>query len=385
MSTHKSATAEMRISWDSGTAYDFFLSYAVLKDPKRFGIRSAWASGMRARLQPEDREVLDTSSVVLRVPSKWVHSLPQPKDAIHCLSALSQIQARDRLTELTCCPASEEELSEKEQLLSSVQQKGSWDEADLESLRSIQLAKKTRHSAPEIEELKLILETWSQAEEFGKRLLDALRHYYAVFFKEEEQRIAPKLVQALEHAKERFKTLSMVAFLEEISQGIRYEDLPLIEELTLVPSYWISPFIQIQSMGKNRRLWAFGARPAKDSLVPGDPVPDALKVSLKALADPTRLRILRYLHQQPLTMAELTKRLRLRMPTVIHHLSALRLAGLVSIHVETIAAVHGKDKAKGRRQKYGVRTEGLDATLLALKGFVESDQELANPETYEEE
>ena len=73
------------------------------------------------------------------------------------------------------------------------------------------------------------------------------------------------------------------------------------------------------------------------------------------------------------------------MPTVMHHLSALRLAGLVSIFVETISPIHGKDKSKGHRQKYGVRTEGLDATLLALKGFIESDQELESPEIQEEE
>jgi Bacterial regulatory protein, arsR family len=80
-------------------------------------------------------------------------------------------------------------------------------------------------------------------------------------------------------------------------------------------------------------------------------------------------------------MAELTKRLRLRMPTVIHHLSALRLAGLVSIHIETLASIHADNKAKGHRQRYGARVESLDATLLALKSFVESDQELADSET----
>jgi DNA-binding transcriptional ArsR family regulator len=386
MSATERADAQVKISWDIGTAYDFFISHAVLKEPKKFGIRSAWASGMRARLQSEDRETLDTSLLVVGIPSKWIFSLPQPKSVDHCLSALSQIPAPKRLAALTCCPHQEDEWTPKQQLLSSVAKQGEWNEADLEALRAMSLKKKkTYHAASSIEELKHVLETWSQAEKFGERLLIALRNYQSVFFKEEEQRIAPKLIAALAHAQARSKTLSTVAFLEEISQGIRYDNAPQIEELTLVPSYWVSPFIQIHSMGGNRRLWAFGARPANDSLVPGEPVPDALRVSLKALADPTRLRILRYLHQTPLTMSELTKRLRLRMPTVIHHLSALRLAGLVSIHVETSASIHGKDKAKGHRQKYGVRTEGLDATLLALKEFVESDQELANPETHEEE
>jgi DNA-binding transcriptional ArsR family regulator len=377
--------AQVKISWDVGTAYDFFISHAVLQDPKKFGIRSAWASGMRARLQSEDRETLDTSLLVVGIPAKWIHSLPQPKSVDHCLSALSQIQKQDRLSVLTCCPHQEDERTPKQQLLSSVAKQGSWNEADFEALRSLSLKKKMYYAASSTEELQHVLETWSQAEAFGERLLVALRNYHAVFFKEEEQRIAPKLIRALEHAQARSKSLSTLVFLEEISQGIRYEDMPRIEELTLVPSYWVSPFIQIHSMDGNRRLWTFGARPASDSLVPGEPVPDALRVSLKALADPTRLRILRYLRQDPLTMAELTKRLRLRMPTVIHHLSALRLAGLVSIHVETVAAIHGKDKAKGHRQKYGVRTEGLDAALSALKGFIESDPELAEPETHEEE
>ena len=378
--------AKMRISWDFGTAYDFFISHAVLNEPKKFGIRSAWASGMRARLQCEDRKVLDTALQVVGVPAKWIHSLPQPKDVDHCLGALSQIQSQDRLSTLACCPDQENERSPKQALLYSVLQKGSWNEADLEAIRTFYTAKKkSQHPSPGLEEMKLVLETWAQSEAFGERLLPALRNYQTVFFKEEEQRIAPKLVEALAYAKQRSKTLSTLAFLEEISQGIRYDDLPMLEELTLVPSYWVSPFIQIHPMGSNRRLWTFGARSASDSLVPGEPVPDALRIALKALADPTRLRILRYLHQQPLTMAELTKRLRLRMPTVIHHLSALRLAGLVSIHVETIASIHAENKSKGHRQKYGVRTEGLDAILFALKGFIESDQGLERSGSKEEE
>ena len=367
MSEH--ATDRMRIHWDVGTAYDLFISYAVLKDPKKFGVRSSWASGMRARLQPEDRAVLDTSLVVLNSPAKWIHSLPHPKDVEHCLVALSQIQEQNRLAALACCPTQDDERSPVQELLVSVSEKGKWSEADLEALRAFHAQKKSGHSGPGLEDLRLILDTWSRAEAFGEGLLRALRNYQDVFFKEEEQRIAPKLKRALEYAQERSRTLSSVALIEEISQGIRYEHLPTIKELTLVPSYWINPFVQMHAIGSGHRLWAFGARPIEDSLVPGEPVPDALRVSLKALADPTRLRILRYLHQEPLTMAELTKRLRLRMPTVIHHLSALRLAGLVLIHVET--------EVKGHRQRFSARAEGLDTALQSLKAFLESDQESA--------
>lgn len=373
MTSPKTAQDQMNITWDIGTAFDLFISYAVLKDPKRFGVRSSWASGMRARLQPEDREVLDASLEVFYCPARWIHSLEGSKDAEHCLAALAQMPPRNRLGMLACCPATEDERSPEEQFLVSISEKGMWDESDFETLRELQHSKKkSKHSAPSRKEQETILDTWAQPETFGTRLLGALRSYQNVFFKEEELRIAPQLTSALEQAQERSRTLSPTELIEEISQGIRYDDLPSIEELVLVPSYWISPLVQHHMLGPKQRLWIFGARPIEDSLVPGEPVPDSLRNALKALAEPTRLRILRYLHAEPLTVAELTKRLRLRMPTVIHHLSALRLAGLVSIYFEA--------GEKGHRQRYGIRTEGLDIALRSLKEFLASDQESSEPE-----
>jgi DNA-binding transcriptional ArsR family regulator len=43
---------------------------------------------------------------------------------------------------------------------------------------------------------------------------------------------------------------------------------------------------------------------------------------------------MRYLASEALTPAQLAQRLRLRPPTVIHHLKELRLAGLVQIQVD---------------------------------------------------
>ena len=87
----------------------------------------------------------------------------------------------------------------------------------------------------------------------------------------------------------------------------------------------------LTTLDEETALFVYGARPADMSLVPGELVPDALYQALKALADPTRLRILRYLSDEPLAPAQLARRLRLRPPTVIHHLDALRLARLVIV------------------------------------------------------
>jgi DNA-binding transcriptional ArsR family regulator len=95
-------------------------------------------------------------------------------------------------------------------------------------------------------------------------------------------------------------------------------------------------------------------------------VPDALLRTLKALSDPTRLRILRYLAEEPLTPAQLSRRLRLRAPTVTHHLKALRLAGLVQL---TIGMGEGK-----KTKHYAARSEAVAAAFTSLKGFLEKGE-----------
>jgi hypothetical protein len=36
-----------RLHWDYGTAYDLFVSLMVLHKPSKFGLRGAWAKGVR--------------------------------------------------------------------------------------------------------------------------------------------------------------------------------------------------------------------------------------------------------------------------------------------------------------------------------------------------
>ncbi len=58
----------------------------------------------------------------------------------------------------------------------------------------------------------------------------------------------------------------------------------------------------------------------------------ALAERLKAIADPTRLRMLELLVQQPtpLCVCEITDQFTLRQPTISHHLRLLREAGLIA-------------------------------------------------------
>jgi DNA-binding transcriptional ArsR family regulator len=117
--------------------------------------------------------------------------------------------------------------------------------------------------------------------------------------------------------------------------------------------------IVFPNIGSGKLIYMFGARPADMSLVPGEPVPDALLRALKALADPTRLRILNFLSQDTLTPAQLSRKLRLRAPTVTHHLSALRLAGLVHVVLD----------ASGEKC-YTCRAEAFRSAFDSLEKYV---------------
>ena len=69
---------------------------------------------------------------------------------------------------------------------------------------------------------------------------------------------------------------------------------------------------------------------------------EMLAEQLKALADPTRLRILDLLVQQeePLCVCDITPRFAQNQPTISHHLRLLRQAGLIDCHKQGIWAFY---------------------------------------------
>lgn len=77
---------------------------------------------------------------------------------------------------------------------------------------------------------------------------------------------------------------------------------------------------------------------------------DGLASRLKALADPTRLRMLDLLAAQtaPLCVCEVTERFALSQPTISHHLRILREAGLVTSEKRGVWSYFGLT-AGGRR------------------------------------
>ncbi len=338
------------LHWEFGSAYDFFISIFVVHHPERFGLRPAWAAGVRSRLSPEDRDFLEQSLNFLPVPLVWVRNLPlEKKDAATVLQELEKTPPEKRLLTLLN-PSQMDETAQA--TIAGIQSSQKIDNTDLENLRSIF---QYRSTPMKTREIKKFAEVFLNPAEFGRRYLNVLQAYYQAFFMEEESRISPALKDGLKKGQVQSQNVALAELVEQLSHGVTLEKVDNYEKVILVPSYWTSPLVFFQKPQPEDLLLVYGCRDESQSLVPGEYVPESLVTGLKALADPTRLRILHYLNHGATTPSGLAKKVRLRAPTVIHHLNMLRLAGLVQVTIT----------ANGERH-YNLRQEAIEETYKQL-------------------
>ena len=83
----------------------------------------------------------------------------------------------------------------------------------------------------------------------------------------------------------------------------------------------------------------------------------------KALADPTRRRILELLKTDDLTAGELAARFDISKPTLSHHLATLKAAGLVT------------DERHGQNIVYSLNTTVMQDLIGWFLGFTEDSHE----------
>jgi DNA-binding transcriptional ArsR family regulator len=357
--TETKPMSQTTISWDIGTAYEFFMSLQVLHIPEYYGIRASWAAGVRSRIPAVERKFLEEVMPFLGFPSGWVYRLPEPKDAITAMWAIRQIPAAERIIKVFEYEVEDHDMTIYKILL-DIAHRHSWTEKDLDAVSSIlDTHEKLKRDEGSI---RKYLDWWASPDEFGESFLKALQAYYQAFFEAEEKRVGPVLQAGLEIAKEKAKRLNPLELIIDLSQGVRFDESieKELKELIIVPAFWTTPLVALEKIGNGKFLFLFGARPATMAAIPGELVPDGLIRTLKALADPTRLKIMRYITQEELTPSELARRLSLRAPTVTHHLNELRLSGLVNMTL------------KGQEKFYTSRLEALDITCTSLHEFLEN-------------
>lgn len=344
------------IRWQLHTAYDFFISLYVIFHPKQFGLRASWAAGVRQRLDDEPRKQLGAYQAIAFVPLKWLATLPEQGDCRQALESLAALPAEERFRALFLPPQLKPEV---EQALEALMRGEEWDAARRELVRAGYRRSGRLLGDSELETLEMV---WRDPAAHANRYLELLETYYQVFFVEEEKRIFPYVGEALEEARARAEKSTLSDLLTYLSRGVRAASLEHARQVILAPSFWSAPLVFFTELEPGAFVFVFGARPENVPIIPGGPVPDDLVLNLKALANSTRLRILKMLIEEPATVTELSRKLRLRPPTLVHHLRALRLAGLVQITVDT-----------GYERVYAFRAEGLFEVQQALARYLDRD------------
>jgi len=84
--------------------------------------------------------------------------------------------------------------------------------------------------------------------------------------------------------------------------------------------------------------------------------------TFKALADPSRREIIRFLKTQSMTAGEIAEKFNISKPSISHHLSILKQAGLVD------------DERKGQNIVYSLNTTVFEDVMRMLMDIFDKDK-----------
>jgi DNA-binding transcriptional ArsR family regulator len=186
------------------------------------------------------------------------------------------------------------------------------------------------------------------------RFADLLEAYWAEAFAAEWERIEPQLADGVAAAGREIAGDGLYPFLLRLAPGLRVDlenasfglDLPHDHrvpldggnQLLLVPSVYVWPHVRVNCDGPWQLTLVYRAPHLAESL--RQPKPPELVRSFRALADPTRLRILQLVAGKPRSTQELATLVRLSEAGTSKHLRVLSAAGLLTRHREGYYVVY---------------------------------------------
>jgi DNA-binding transcriptional ArsR family regulator len=186
------------------------------------------------------------------------------------------------------------------------------------------------------------------------KILEVLRRFDAEVFHGGED-TAAALARDAEEKRALAASLPPERLVETATNGVTFKLQPEVSGVVLVPSAVVRPWVAITEAG-SLRIFVY---PVSAETLSADPdAPSPWMVSFyKALADERRLRILNMLASGPASLPEVAERMGLAKSTVIHHMRALRTAGLVLITV-------GDDK------EYSLRPQAIPEAGRLLQAYL---------------
>lgn len=185
-------------------------------------------------------------------------------------------------------------------------------------------------------------------------VVEVLRRFDAEVFHGGED-TAAALARDAEEKKALAASLPADRLVETATNGVTFKLQPEVSGVVLVPSAVVRPWVAITERG-SLRIFVY---PVSAESLNADPdAPSPWMVGFyKALADERRLRILNMLASGPASLSEVAERMGLAKSTVIHHIRALRTAGLVLITV-------------GDEKEYSLRPQAIPEAGRLLQAYL---------------
>lgn len=182
-----------------------------------------------------------------------------------------------------------------------------------------------------------------------------LRLWYEHYFRHVEHTILPLLIEDASEKKMLESKMDMVPLIEYASGGVVIEDVPGLETIVLLPTVHNRP-INTYCFYKNMMLVQYPVDvPSENEEEP----PMVLLRLTKALSDPTRLRLLRFVAHEPKTLWEMQSELNQSREMLMHHLLSLRVAGLLRVHL----------RGEGT-ERYSIRADGASELQMFLESYI---------------
>lgn len=203
------------------------------------------------------------------------------------------------------------------------------------------------------------------------KLADALKQYWDALAPEVAARAGLLLESAQSEAAE-LDRLGPLAFISRFSdrvsvagdgealvlhwgKGIRIA-LTDLDRILFVPSAFCPRRLMFYRAGRVQ-IFFYAPREAEPSAP--DEAPESLLLGFSALADATRLRLLRLIAREELPAQEMAQRLEVNESTISRHLKVLVEAGLA-----------GRDRQEGRFVYYAAQWERIDRLAAGIKAYL---------------
>ncbi len=182
-----------------------------------------------------------------------------------------------------------------------------------------------------------------------------LRLWYDQYFRHVEHKILPLLIEDASEKKMLESKMDPISLIEYASGGVVFEDITDLKTIVLLPTVHNRP-INTYCFYKTMVIVQY---PVDVPLEDEDEPPMVLLRMTKALSDPTRLRLLRYVAHEPKSLWEMQSDLNQSREMLMHHLMILRVAGLLRIHL------------RGEfNERFSIRPDGASELQMFLESYI---------------